>query len=202
MQFRLGGGYFFSSTLILWVTIYLIIAYIKLYVRGSAESLKLNILLAVIGILGNVSLILLTNFLGLKLSFFSKELLRWSDSCNPFLILTAIALMNIARRGHFKNKAINNISKLSLLIYIIHENILLRSYYRPYMWQYVYENFGYEYVILWVFVMAIIIFVSAAIISFLYEKTLQRLVKAASEKIYVCIKALYGKYEALMFKLH
>lgn len=196
------GGVFFSSALMLWVTIYLIVAYIKLYVNEMAENLNLNIFFALVGVLGNVGLILLTNFLGLRISFLAGHILHWNSNCNPFIILTAIALMNIARHGHFKNKTINSISKLSLLIYIIHENILLRSYYRPYMWRYIYENFGYEHVVLWVFAMAIIIFAAATIVSFLYEKTLQRLVKAASEKIYVFIKALYGKYELLMFKLH
>lgn len=202
MQFHPGGVVFFSSEIILWVTIYFIIAYIKHYLKYIAESININLCLLFFGIIGNTGLIFLTDVLGLKFSFLAKGLLRWNGSCNPFLILTAIALMNIARHGHFKNKVINNISKLSLLIYIIHENILIRYYYRPYIWQFIYENFGYAFVILWVFAVSFAVFAAAAAVSYLYKQTLQRIVKIASEKIYVCIKALYGKYETLMFKLH
>lgn len=51
--------------------------------------------------------------------------------CNPFLLAMSIAMFNIARNIHFKNRFINYISKLSLLIYIIHENIILEHILDP-----------------------------------------------------------------------
>ena len=85
-------------------------------------------------------------------AIFDNKLLRWSTFCSPFLLITAISMLNIARNIHFNNKIVNYISSLSLLIYIIHENQLLRTFYRPLMWNYVYNQFGYVDILFCMFI--------------------------------------------------
>ena len=85
----------------------------------------------------------------------------------------------------FKNRFINYISKLSLLIYIIHENIILRTYFRPAMWNYVYKRFGYSDVIQWVFIISFIIFIFGILCSILYVLTLQRFLTYGAKKFTV-----------------
>ena len=195
-------GEFFTSELILWVTIYFLIAYIKYYLVDISNNIKVNIALFIIGFMGNYGMVLLTNYMGLYISAFSDKVLRWGSNCSPFIIMMVIGMLNIARNKSFKSNIINQCSKMSLLIYIIHENMLLRNYYRPLMWQYVYEHMGYSHVLLWMFVIVIIVFVFGLIASIVYKCTIQKCVSKVVNVIYPLIRKGYINAENFLLRLH
>ena len=193
---HLAGECFFDpSVLILWGTIYFSMGYMKLYLKGMASDKKSNLSVLLIGLFGNFGSILLINDLGLKIGFFEDRLLCYAKNCNPFSIMTAIALLNLTKESKWKNKWINHISHLSLFIYIIHENILLRTYFRPFLINYIYENFGYRYILCSVFLLSMIIFFSSVVAGFFYEKTIQKIVLSVSEKLYLYWRRIYIKLE-------
>ena len=182
-------SWFFSSAIILWITIYFAIAYMQKYLMSFVDNIRENIILFIIGV------ILITDICGLYSQVLSDKVMRWVNNCNPFLLAMSIAMFNIARNIHFKNRFINYISKLSLLIYIIHENIILRTYFRPAMWNYVYKRFGYSDVIQWVFIISFIIFIFGILCSILYVLTLQRFVNKVSGKLYEVVRIKYLLFE-------
>ncbi|MCD7791893.1 MAG: hypothetical protein LUG92_00640, partial [Oscillospiraceae bacterium] len=137
------SGHFYTNGLILWVAIYFCMAYMKLYLKHTAASRTANAVFVLVGYGGHCAIIALTNYLGLHIPFFSDKLLHWNTNCSPFLILAAIGLFNLANSLKFKNRTVNTISGLSLLVYIIHENLLLRTYVRPYIIGIIYEKVGY-----------------------------------------------------------
>lgn len=181
------SGFFFSSALILWVAIYFLMAYMKIYTPKLMASRRANFIGLLVGIIGNYGIILATNLLGLRLSFFENELLHWDNNCSPFLILIAISALNLSRMASFHNKMINYISKLSLLIYVIHENLLLRTYYRPMMWHQIYISVGYDHILLWILLMVVALFLFGLVASIAYKYTLQRLVPPLSKKLCIGI---------------
>ena len=174
----------------------------KFYLVDISNNIKLNIGIFSIGFLGNYGIVLLTNILGIHMDIFSDKLLRWNSNCSPFILLMVIGLFNIARNIHFENKAVNYVSGLSLLIYIIHENMLLRSYYRPLMWQYVHMNMGYNHIILWTFVIALIIFLFGFVTSAIYKCTIQKLVTKTGDMIYPKLCSAYARVQNALLKLH
>ena len=195
---------FFPSDLILWVTIYFVMAYIKLYMSRFCVSVRANVALFCVGVAGNCGIIILTNCLGLKISFFADKLMYWENDCSPFLILAAIGLFNIARRPNWKIKWINSLSGCSLLIYIIHENLLVRTYYRPVLWQYVYTEFEGEehtYVLFWIFVLVVIIFIISLLIALLYKKLIQSRVYFVCDKIVQSVEKAYNQLEIRLLKI-
>lgn len=195
-------GHFFTSRLILWVTLYLVIAYMKYYLVDISNDFKINIRLFIVGFVGNYGIIALTNFLGLHIGVFNDKLLRWGSNCSPFIILMVIGMLNIARNIHFENSIVNYISKLSLLIYIIHENILLRTYYRPLMWQWVYTNMGYSHVLLWTIILTVIVFTFGLVASIIYKNTIQKCVTKFINATYPSLCKKYAKFETLLLRLH
>lgn len=188
-------SWFFSSAIILWITIYFAIAYMQKYLMSFVDNIRENIILFIIGVIGFIGIILITDICGLYSQVLSDKVMRWVNNCNPFLLAMSIAMFNIARNIHFKNRFINYISKLSLLIYIIHENIILRTYFRPAMWNYVYKRFGYSDVIQWVFIISFIIFIFGILCSILYILTLQRFVNKVSGKLYEVVRIKYLLFE-------
>ena len=166
----------------------------------TANNIKLNVWLVVISLVCGIGLIFLTNILGLRFSFFSDQLLHWNINCNPFILLTAVGLLNIARNCNLNNRAINYLSKLTMTVYVIHENILLREFYRPALWQYVYERFGYSNILLWCLVLSSIIFVFALISSIIYHHTIRNLSMAFSSKLYSSFEKFWTKAEDTVIK--
>ena len=195
------GGLFFPSSLILWGTLYFVIAYIKFYCKETFRSNKVQLILLTIGFLGMVAMVFLTNALGLKTPIFYDKTLKWVVNCNPFLILMALSAFGLAKNFHFKSKLINNISKLSLLVYIIHENILVRAYIRPLIWQWLYKQVGYDHVVALALAYAVVWFILALILSEVYQKTLQRAVQKLGTVVTNVVKELYGLYEHCMLKI-
>lgn len=118
-------------------------------------------------------------------------MMYWVNYCNPFIIFMSIAMFNIARNVHFKNRFINYISSLSLIVYIIHENLILRTYFRPAMWNYVYMNLGYTNVMGWVFIFVIIVFFFGIFSATLYSITIQKFVQKISNRLYEVWKRKY-----------
>lgn len=198
----LKGDWFFSSELILWVTIYFVIAYIQNYLMKFADNMRWNVRIFVINAILFGVIILLTEFVGLHVSFLYEKMTHWKKYCNPFLIFMAIAMFNIARNIHFKNRFINYISSLSLLIYIIHENLILRTYYRPAMWDYIYNHYGYSNVVGWVFLLVIIIFLFGVCAADIYTRTIKKIVKKNSDRLYSILKKKYLLLESNMIKMH
>ena len=192
---------FFTSELILWVTIYFVVAYMKLYTPQLADNIKVNAAALLIGLLGNCGIIAVTNALGLRYAAFANELFHWKDNCSPFLILAAIAMLNLARQLRFSCKAINAVSKLSLLIYVIHENLLLRTYYRPIMWHYIYNTYGYDHILLWVFIMVVLVFLFGFVMSVLYSLSIQKLTKRLSKRLLNLFAGVCGKIEKALLIL-
>lgn len=193
---------FFSSQIVLWVSLYFIIAYIKYYLIDLSNNTETNVFLLLIGFGGNICIVLFTNYLGLHWGVLNNQLLKWNLNCSPFIILIAISMFNLAKNIRFNNKIVNYISSLSLLIYVFHENLLLRTFYRPLMWNYIYNQFGYEYILLWVFVLTVIVFSFGLIASIIYKSTIQKAVTIVCDKFYPLLQKIYQTIERNILKFH
>lgn len=196
-----ASGFFFSSTLIVWTMIYFMIAYMKLYMPKTAGNGRTNRIFLAIGLCGWIGTVLLTNVLGRKIPLLDGMLMVWNTDSNPFILIMVIAAFNLFRNRDFTNQTINYVSKLTLFIYIIHENLLLRRLYRPAMWQYVYLKFGYSQVLLLALCLAAIIFVFALVASMLYYHTLHKLVVKACARLYVILQKIVNRMEKTLLRL-
>ena len=94
-------SWFFSSAIILWITIYFAIAYMQKYLMSFVDNIRENIILFIIGVIGFIGIILITDICGLYSQVLSDKVMRWVNNCNPFLLAMSIAMFNIARNIHF-----------------------------------------------------------------------------------------------------
>lgn len=193
------GTVFFESTIIIWMVIYFLLAYMRKYTRFM-DDINVNKFLVSIGLLGSILMVILSNMLGLKNSIFSESLLIWNEANNPFIVCFAIGSFNIARSKSFENKVINYISKLSLCIYLFHENRILRNIYRPAMWQYVYTNFGYNNILIWVLVLTLVTALFGLISSFVYYESIHKIVTKYSRRLYLSLISMLTKMEKHLMK--
>jgi surface polysaccharide O-acyltransferase-like enzyme len=191
----------FSTRLTVFIAIYFVIAYMKLYLTDFSNNIKLNCIIALLGTIAFYGIIVITNFIGLRISFFENKVLMWNAWGSPILILVIICIFNVVKNIRFESKAINYVSKLSLLIYIIHENWILKTFYRPMLWQYVYTKFGYDYILGWALILVAAVFAFGFLASVLYQQSIQKLVMRISDKLYFKLVKFYGYFEKILLQL-
>lgn len=168
----------------IWTLLYFIVAFLKKYAINLCKNIKLNFILCFSSITFLICTILLLNYLGLKYPNLQISILMFNSKNSIFLLVIAFSALNIFNSLKFKNSFINYFSKFSLLIYIIHENLVFKKYYRPVFWQLIYLNFGYKYILLWTILFILILFLVSTLISFIYKILLQRHINHISDKIY------------------
>ena len=192
------GSYQFSN-LVLFVILYFMVAYVRLYLESYAGNMRFWICLMVIGFAGYLGVPLLQNFIGLHVSYYSESALRWAGFQTPFLPIISISLLQIFRSIRFTSRIINRISACTLYIYVIHENLLFRTYTRPWIFYLIYTNFGYQYILLWVLVYAFALAVGTTGISLFYHYTVSRGTEWLSERGAKKIYMLYNRIGADTF---
>lgn len=195
-------GHFFPSQIVIWIAIYFAVAYVKFYLPHLSNNVKFNTRVLILSTLGNLLLILLTNFVGLRISFMDDKVLRWANNYNPLLILMSISALNIARNKQFHCKAINKLSGLSMLVYLTHENMLVRMYYRPLPWFHVYDLWGYDYILFWAILISLANMIVSFAVSYLYQQTLQKLVVKQCNRLYPRIAEKCHALENRLLQFH
>ncbi len=192
LQVLRPASYYYSN-LVGFACVYLMTAYMKLYMPRARASLKFNVTALLIGIGGLAAMVLGTNFLGLKIGWFSDKLTRWNVFMNPFMIVIALASLNLAMRRSFVNKKINYLAGLSLLIYIIHANRLVHDHLKGDIFKYIYLHFGYGHILGWYLLFALALLAGGLVLAVVYKYTVRKLVYKLIDLVYPRLRALCAK---------
>ncbi len=118
---------------------------------------------------------------------------RLNDFKNPLILLIAFASFGLALRKNFTNKIINYISSLSLLIYITHCNRIIRDYVRFDFFQYILENYSYNYLLVGCFVSFGIALVYGVTFAILYKSIFKKFMDKISVAIYKKVNIIWNK---------
>ena len=166
---------FYFSYPLMWVLVYFCIGYLKTYHEDIIVRPKFAIAVLLIGIIGLTSEIAVTYYFGKDSFIIGGDGMRWNMWYNPFHWFIAFGSFSLFRNLHFHNRIINRISSLSLLVYLIHENYLLRDYWRPYIYLYINHVFHNEHVSSLLIFFAFLTFIVSIALAFLYQISIQRI---------------------------
>lgn len=167
---------YYYNKFIGFICVFFFTAYWKLYIPRDVLSVKKSLLGCLCSGAGLAALVLLTNLLGLRISYFSYKLTMWNNFMNPLILLTAFFALDLAMRVQFHSKAVNYLSSITMIIYIVHGNRLVMDHLKQDAFLYILKTYTYRYQLLWVLLCGIILLVGGTVISILYKETLQRLV--------------------------
>lgn len=166
------------------ILIYFIVAYFKKYLKSYSNSRMLNFFTLLVSSFMLILSIVTINMLGAKEEYFSEKMLAMANIYNPLILLISISIFNMANTTSFYIKGINKISSLTMLIYLIHDNMLIREYGKSAYWTYIKNIFTYRNVAKISFITAIVVFLACMIIAGIYKNTIEKLVKWICDKIY------------------
>ena len=173
----------FYSKLIIVVIIYITVCYVRKYMGNIADRKRMNATLFLTALTLNISIILLINAAGSRYKLADGLLMHSNVIQNPFIILMSITSFNLFRLLRIRSRIINYLSSLTLFIYLIHENILFRTYSKPAIWNSLLTKYGYGNILICSLSFAFVLFISSVILSALYDISFNRLVGNLADKI-------------------
>lgn len=193
ISFFIPGAYF-SNDIIIFIVFFILISYLKKYNYEFCNNIKKNILVVLSGILGLILLQVLSNCVCLFIPSLSEELLlRWKSGSNPFPFIMAFGLFNIFRNFTFRNHLINYISSCSMYIYLIHENLLFKSFTRIRIESILFNTYGLNNIFGIIFGFSLALYLVSLFVSLIYKSTLSRLTLAISQKLSLKIERVIEK---------
>ncbi len=154
-----------------FIIIHFLFSYKEKYMKNIwFKHDKLIFALAVVGYIG---LILITNYMGLKLSFMYNRVQFWNQFLNPFELIIGFCLIEWFRKFQIDSVGIKRIivavSMCSLEIYLIHNNYMVKTYWRPEIWETIYNTYGYEHLGVLVLLVVAATFVITVPIAYIYH---------------------------------
>lgn len=173
----------YYSVLIVWITLYFAIGYLKKYSTNLLNNNIFSVCLILIGLIGHITMLVITNELAKHMDI-GVNILSFFIDGNLFITILAFGIFNLIRKIEFNNRFITYISSLSLFVYIIHENILFRTYTRPLIWNWIHTTYGYDHVLLLILLFSLLLFVASIIVSIIYKESIHRLVSLLGKKLY------------------
>lgn len=185
----------YANNLVTWITIFIAISYIKNYRMDLADSTKFNFILLFSSAIALLIILIAINYIGLQYDSFNDKIFYLNTNANPFLIAISFALFQLFRKIKWQNRFVNYLSSLSLFVYILHENTLVKTYLRSKIWQWIYLNIGYRYLAVEILVYTVLLFLISCIVAFLYKISVGRLSKLCASKIGEKVQSMKVKAE-------
>lgn len=184
---------FQTNYLIMFLVIHAVIFYVKKYMGPVYRNDRISVLMFFVSLFCLSILIIVLNFAGLKIGLLESKMMRFANFQNPFIIAIALSLLLISINRSFTSKYINLVSSLSLFVYIIHENIIFRSYTRIHICESLLVKYDRNNVIVISLLLAVLLFLFSSVISFVYRKTIQHWTKKISVHISNCYDSFLSR---------
>lgn len=171
--FVIGGLYF--SEFIAFLCIHAFTRSLK-RMLSKLDSSKMQIYgLAILltGIMGWLLGAVLINIVGIHISFIGNNLYRWNSFCNPFILAIAYGALMLASCRNYHSEILNRLSGISLYIYMITGNQLLRMFFDNDLYIFWGQKYGTTSKFCFVFVIlyALVKTICGIVLSFLYQYT-------------------------------
>lgn len=176
-------GLLCKTPFLVMLTLYVVVAFGRHHLPETLASAKLNRDMFLVGTLGAVTLIVLLEVLGLRVPAIAGKMLHFCKFGDPLVFLSAFGLFNLLRARSFSSARINRVAGLMLLVYLIHENYILRSYVRPWGWVWICDTLGYDLLFAWLFLFTVGLFGASLLCAWLYIKTLGRAVDCVEPSV-------------------
>lgn len=183
--FIFSGGLYFTE-LFGFILIHAFTWFLKKQLNDIDDERKVKVGYSAlfVGIIGWILGAIVLNLVGVHVEFIGLKLQNWNRFFNPFVLAIAYGSMLVASCKNFYSWFINNISGLSLYIYIITGNQLLRFYFDNDLYDIISNKFGSSMLIavIFVFSYAMIKMVVGCLLACGYKLTVAKVVSYISKK--------------------
>lgn len=172
----LGGNFAFNQ--LSWlIVLYIMAAYIKLYIKFDDKAIKKNKIIMIVSSVFLVLSPIIYNTLG-RITGIEEYTKSSRDLASISSILVLVVSVSIflyfINKKKFSNNIINNVAKCILGVYLIHEN----TFFRPYLWDTILKNSNYyssKLLIVHAIFSIVAVYVISSVIDYIRIKTIEPL---------------------------
>lgn len=188
----------FKFSSVLWfMTLYIIGAYINKFSHKFLENQKQNIIIIVLSYLLISISIIIFDFLGMKIKIISLHATYFAKINSILCVLCSISLfLYFKNMKIFYSNIINTISSTTLGIYLIHSNTFIG----PIIWESIFKCATYadsKFLIINALIAIVCVFIACSIIDLIRQVILDKLVNKKIEKILSKIEILSEKIKII-----
>lgn len=188
-------GIFQYSALIGFISVYLIVGYYKIYIYDKKRMMEkrdvYRKLLAffLVGTGMHLLSVIIIFYVGAIFKRFSDDLLRLNTFTNPIFFVIAMSFfLLVVYSGRLKNgsvisNSVNNLSRLSLYIYLIHGSTLMVRFLKTEYYDYVYRHDSFDKLGIWMTLYLLVSLLFAILFSLLYNISLGKVSEFVSIKM-------------------
>ena len=192
----------YYSRLICFITVYLMVGYMKRYMLNFSGKQKVNIKLLILLALIYIGSIFIYLSIATTVGFLQGCAIKLACTNNVIMILMDVALFNVFKELKFPYSAfINKVASVSLVFYLITENRVLAGHLRPAFFQWIYTNYGYGLLPVWIFLLNLVTFSVGIFVSLLYSSTIGRLSTSISKQIEKFLQPLISKLCIVLMRI-
>lgn len=188
------GGHFFVSELMVMVAEYVLVAYGRRHLPKTLGSRRFAWAAFAVGTLGSVALVAALELAGLRVGALAGKMLHFDKDGDPLLFASALGLFCLVRARSFVSPRVSRAASLMLLVYLIHENLIVRGYVRPAVWQWIQGAAGYGLLVVWVLLFSLALFLISLLGAWLYRRTLGRAVALAVPRAEAAVRRVGGAF--------
>lgn len=188
----------FFNELFGFIIIYFFVAFYNYYINFERKT---DLIIAILSVFVYLVYMVSINYIGLHYSIFSDKILRLNNMMNPLFIIFSIAIFDLANKKYISLKMVDFLSSLSLIYYLIHENILFRNYLRPNIFLWFKKNIIIDNKIAVLMIFSFIIFVLCYTVSIIYKFVLYPFFHRIVERVYYIFKEVYLYFENKIFTI-
>ena len=167
--------------IILFITLYMIGAYINKFPNNLFNSKRVSVILTIIMYALLMISVVVIDFIGTKMQSISSHIYYFTkENSIPTVLCSIFIFMSFKNIKIFYNKNINKIASTTLGIYLIHENMFIR----PIIWKDIFKCNAYinsQYLILNAIISIISVFIICIIIDILRQATIGRFINKVVE---------------------
>lgn len=193
-----GDTAFFYNRFLVFCLYYIIVGLLKKNYYDIFIERKYGIPFIAVGIVGIIVSFLTLGLSKEKLIGDGELFVASNDANNPFIFILALGLLNLFFNLKIENKMINKLSSLSLFIYLIHENLILRTELRPIIYVKFCDMLSGRYLIGIVLVMSFAIFIISIFVSYIYSVTLSKATSYFSKKAESFLRSFYKEITLIL----
>ena len=157
---------FMYSPFFQFVIIFIIVFYLKKYANVEDWPKMRFATMSLIGFVGLFIHTYIINIIHIHLI----HIPIMQNTLNPWVLLIGFSLFYYFKKMRLQNKTVNYLSSLSLLIYLIDENYVVRSAVKPLFWYIIYEGgeLSINNLILWIGFFTVLSFIVCSVLASLY----------------------------------
>lgn len=173
---------FYKNDLIVFISVYFIVAYLKKHTFSNNTKIYKFLLFG--------TSIIFYGCIFINFAIFPINI-KWHVLNNPILLIMSISLVFICANAKLNNnKLINRISSYSLLVYLIHDNIIFKEITRPKIISKIMNTFGVNNIVVIVLITSLVFYVFSIICSASFDLFFSKFVTRLSIKL----EKLLNKY--------